>query len=60
MRAGISDGGWFSKNPPGQKVPFTESKMGNLELVYLAFYDQDKDIQNEDGGIWKRVIGDDR
>ena len=52
MRKGISDG--------GQKVPFTESKMGNLELLYLAFYDQDKDMQNKDGSIWKRVIGGDR
>ena len=60
MRDGISDGGWLSKTPPGQKVPFTESKMGNLELVYLAFYDQDKDMQNKDGSIWKRVIGGDR
>lgn len=60
MRDGISDGGWLSKTPPGQKVPFTESKMGNLELVYLAFYDQDKDMQDESGSIWKRVIGGDR
>ena len=58
MRDGISDGSWTK--PPGQKVPFTESKMGNLELVYLAFYDQDKDMQDKDGSIWKRVIGGDR
>lgn len=55
MREGISDG-----TPPRQKVPFTESKMGNLELIYLAFYDQDKDMQDKSGSIWKRVIGGDR
>ena len=60
MREGISDGGRRSKTPPGQKVSFTESKMGNLELLYLAFYDQDKDMQDKDGSIWKRVIGGDR
>ena len=60
MREGINDGGWLSKTPPGQKVPFTESKMGNLELVYLAFYDQDKEMQDKEGSIWKRVIGGDR
>ena len=59
MRDGISDGGWLSRTPPGQKVNFTESKMGNLELVYLAFYDQDKDMQDKDGSIWKRIIGGD-
>ncbi len=58
-RAGIRNGGWTSKTPPGQKVPFTESKMGNLELVYLAFYDQDKDMKDKDGSIWKRVVGGD-
>lgn len=60
MRDGISDGGRLSKTPPGQKVRFTESKMGNLELVYLAFYDQDQDLQDGKGSIWKRVIGGDR
>ncbi len=59
MRDGISDGGWTSKTPPAEKVPFTESKMGNLELVYLAFYDQDKDLKDKDGSIWKRVMGGD-
>lgn len=60
MRDDISNGGWPSEPLPGQKVPFTESKMGNLELVYLAFYDQDKDLQDKNGSIWKRVIGGDR
>ena len=54
MREGISGG-----TPPRQ-VSFTESKMGNLELIYLAFYDQDKDMQDKSGSIWKRVIGGDR
>ena len=59
MRDGISDGGWFSQTPPAEKVAFTESKMGNLELLYLAFYDQDKDMKGKDSSIWKRVMGGD-
>ena len=58
MRDGINNGSSWSK-PPGEKKSFTESKMGNLELVYLAFYDQDPDLQDKDGSIWKRVIGGD-
>ena len=59
MSGGISDVGLWSKTPPGQNNSFTESKMGNLEVVYLVFYDQDKDMQDKDGTIWKRVIGGD-
>ena len=33
-----------------------ESQMGKWERVYLAFYDQDKELRDRDGSIWTKVL----
>ncbi|KAL9044333.1 MAG: hypothetical protein Q9214_002520 [Letrouitia sp. 1 TL-2023] len=42
-----------------EKLVYSESVMGKHELLYLAFYDQDKEVQTGDTSIWKQVLGGD-
>ena len=38
-------------------VSMEESSMGKYEKILLAIYDQDPELQNRDGSIWKKVLG---
>ena len=41
------------------ELKYKESPMGEYEKMYLAFYDQDKELRDRDGSIWKQVLGGD-
>ena len=50
----------WSRSKKGQgKLDCQESRMGKHERLYLAFYDQDKELRDRDGSIWKQILGGD-